>query len=289
MEPADDVTSGDDHAPIARTGLPVVGIAGGHGGMGSFFARTLEAAGIIVHVSDRDTELTNAGLAARCNLILVAVPLRATASVLTEIAPHVRFGTALASLGSLMEPAVPPLRRCAGETFLLHPLFGPGRRTLDGTTLAAASLRGGRWRGWLLGLLRERGAAVMTTTPEAHDRAMAVAQALLHGTSAALAPEIMAGLQGDDPLAWASPTLRLQLALMSRILHQDPALYGDLVALNRHTPLVIDGLIERLEELRAAASESPDAVAALFAAARDALGPHGEEMAVEGNRLLGEA
>ncbi len=303
---------------------PAVGIVGGHGGIGRLFGRLLAAAGAPALVSDRGTELTNSDLAARCDLILVAVPLRATPAVLSDIAPHVRPDAALASLGSLMEPSLPALGRCAGHPFLLHPLFGPGRRGLRGATLALAApgLRPAGWspgqadgpangdpasegprnhttatsvatrrRDWLLDLLRGRGATVVITTPEEHDRAMAVAQALLHGVGAALASQALEGLPGPDPLAWASPTLRLHLALMARILHQNPRLYGDLLALNRHAPAAIDALIGRLSALRDAMTSGPgaaDAVADLFAAARDALGPLGQALAAEGDQALGE-
>ena len=266
---------------------PTVGIVGGHGGIGGLFARILLGAGATVLVSDRGTTLSNVDVAARSDLTLVAVPLRATPAVLAEVAPHMRPDAALASLGSLMELALPALKQCRGETFLLHPLFGPGRRALGGTTLAMAPMNGERWRNWLLRLLGRQGAYIVTTTPEEHDRAMAAAQALLHGTYAALAPEIMAALPGEDPLAWATPTLRLQLALMGRILHQDPALYGDLLALNRYTRLAIERFMARLAALRDAL-DSPEAVTSLFGAARDEVGPLGPRLASEGDRALGE-
>jgi prephenate dehydrogenase len=250
--------------------------------------RLLREAGLRVVISDRATTLRNVDVAAGCDLTLVAVPLGVTPAVLAEMAPHVRSGAALASLGSLMELAVPALASCAGESFLLHPLFGPGRKRLRGATLAYAALRGGPRQTWLLHWLRKRGASVVMTTPQEHDRLMAVAQALLHGSYAALAPEIARGLPGDNPLTWASPTLRLQLGLMSRILHQDPHLYGDLLALNRHAPAAIDALIGRLAALRTAVQDGPDAVTAFFAAAREELGPHGPALAAEGARALGE-
>jgi prephenate dehydrogenase len=187
-----------------------------------------------------------------------------------------------------MELAMPALASCAGECFLLHPLFGPGRKRLHRATLAYAALRGGPRQNWLVRWLRKQGASVVVTTPQEHDRLMAVAQALLHGSYAALAPEIARGLPGDNPLAWASPTLRLQLGLMSRILHQDPHLYGDLLALNRYTPAAIDALIGRLATLRTAVQNGPDAVTAFFVAARAALGSYGPALAAEGARALGE-
>ena len=265
-----------------------VGIVGGHGGIGSLFVRLLREAGLRVVISDRATTLRNVDVAAGCDLTLVAVPLGVTPAVLAEMAPHVPSGAALASLGSLMELAVPALASCAGESFLLHPLFGPGRKRLRGATLAYAALRAGPRQTWLVQWLRKRGASVVMTTPQEHDRLMAVAQALLHGSYAALAPEIARGLPGDNPLIWASPTLRLQLGLMSRILHQDPHLYGDLLALNRHAPAAIDALIGRLAALGTAVQDGPDAVTAFFAAARAELGPHGPALAAEGARALGE-
>jgi prephenate dehydrogenase len=248
----------------------------------------LGEAGLRVVISDRTTTLRNVEVAAGCDLTLVAVPLRVTPAVLAEMAPHVPSGAALASLGSLMELAMPALASCAGECFLLHPLFGPGRKRLHRATLAYAALRGGPRQNWLVRWLRKQGASVVVTTPQEHDRLMAVAQALLHGSYAALAPEIARGLPGDNPLAWASPTLRLQLGLMSRILHQDPHLYGDLLALNRYTPAAIDALIGRLATLRTAVQNGPDAVTAFFVAARAALGSYGPALAAEGARALGE-
>src|SRR5579883_3318821 len=77
----------------------VIGIAGGYGGIGSLFARLLGASGAEVLLSDRETALSNTALAARCDLTLVAVPLRATPAVLAEMAPRVRPDAALVSLG----------------------------------------------------------------------------------------------------------------------------------------------------------------------------------------------
>lgn len=75
---------------------------------------------------------------------------------------------------------------------------------------------------------------------------------------------------------------------MSRILHQDSRLYGDLLALNRYTQAVLDTLIERLERLRSAVAAGPDAASAFVSAAREALGPQGPALAVEGDHALGE-
>ncbi len=276
----------DPHAP------PRVGIVGGRGGIGSLFQRIVARSGAATLVSDRDTALSNAEVAAWSDLVLVAVPLRLTPAVLTSIAPSVRPDAVLVSLGSLMEPSVEPLSGRPGASLLLHPLFGPGRPSLEGAALAWASPTGKvvaspHWS-WLRGLLSSRGASLTHTTPEEHDRAMAAAQALMHGMAATVAPLLVEMLPGPDALHWMSPTLRLHLALMGRILHQDPALYGDILALNRHSIGAIDLLTARLTDLRARVAEGPDAVAALFSEARDALGEAGPRFAAEGDAALGE-
>jgi prephenate dehydrogenase len=261
---------------------------GGHGGIGSLFARLFGADGLDVLISDRDTALRNTDLAARCDLLAVAVSLRVTPDVLREVAPHLAPDATIVSLGSLMEPAAEALQCCERGTFLLHPLFGPGRKSLQGSTLVCASLRGGACQDWLLSWLQDRGALVVASTPEEHDRTMAVAQALLHGNYAALAPLIMRRLPAQEPLAWTSPTLRMQLGLMARILRQDPRLYGDLLALNRYAAAAFDELIERLTAVRRALADGPDAVGDLFSTACADLGPLGADLAADGDRALGE-
>jgi prephenate dehydrogenase len=257
--------------------------------MGSLFRRLLGDAGVTVLHSDVATTLSNVEVATRCDLTLIAVPLRLTPSVLAEVAPHVPADRALVSLASLMEPALPAVTSGAGAACLLHPLFGPGRKSLSGATFAYAPVHGGPWLDWLMAWLQAQDATIVTTCAQEHDRAMAVVQALLHATTAALAPLLARALPDGQPLDWTTPTMRAHLALMSRILQHDPNLYAELLALNRHTPHVIDLLIARLAAVRAAAEHGPDAVRMVFTGARDELGPLGPVLAAEGNRLLDEA
>lgn len=265
---------------------------GGRGGIGALFQRVVVRAGATTLVSDRDTVISNEKVAGQSDLVLVAVPLRVTPAVLASIAPFMRPDAVLISLGSLMEPSVAPLAHAPGAALFLHPLFGPGRRSLEGAAFAWATpthkaVESPHWV-WLHDLLSAQGASLARTTPEEHDRAMALAQALIHGLAAVVAPAIVGGLPGPDAMHWMSPTLRLHLALMGRILYQDPALYGDILALNRHSTEAIDMLMTRLTDLRARVERGPDAVAALFSDARAALGQLGPRLEAEGDAALGE-
>ncbi len=56
-----------------------VGIIGGTGGMGQWFADLIKKEGHTVHVSGRKTKLSSEELTKICNVVVVAVPISATA------------------------------------------------------------------------------------------------------------------------------------------------------------------------------------------------------------------
>ena len=64
-----------------------VGIIGGTGGMGQWFADLLKKEGHKVHVSGRKTKLSSDELAQICNVVVVSVPISATAEVIKQVGP----------------------------------------------------------------------------------------------------------------------------------------------------------------------------------------------------------
>jgi prephenate dehydrogenase len=122
--------------------------------------------------------------------------------------------------------------------------------------------------------LREAGLVVRESSPDEHDRAMAVVQALLHSLYVALCETMSgAGMAPAAALEWASPTLRLQLGLIARILGQDPELYADLVVGNPWAPDLLEGLAESLQRLASLARSGDKAgFAAAFGRSRLSFG-----------------
>lgn len=58
-----------------------VGIVGGGGGMGRWFARFFAGRGYGVHISERDSGMPLPELAAICAVVVVAVPMAVTTEV----------------------------------------------------------------------------------------------------------------------------------------------------------------------------------------------------------------
>jgi prephenate dehydrogenase len=180
-----------------------------------------------------------------------------------------------------MEPSVVELGALRGESMCAHPVFGPTVRRATGLPIAVAGVRGDRWRHWLINVLTEAGLDVLETTPQEHDASMAIVQAMLHSTYVALCRAMSAAaLPPTAAFAWGSPTLRLQLGLVARILGQDPNLYADLVVGNPHSPARLEELATELNRLADLAREGDRAgFAAVFNAARESFGDRVDDLA----------
>ena len=256
--------------------------------MGRWLRSFWEARGFAVSFSDRGTALTNQDIATTTDITFVAVPLTATPTELEALAPLLSSDQALVSIASLMEPSAAALTRCTGEALCAHPVFGPSVREVRGLPVVVARLRGDRWAAWLAEALREAGLTVRETTPPEHDKAMAVVQALLHSLYVALC-ETMGGAAMDpsQALEWASPTLRLQLGLIARILSQDPGLYAGLVVGNPWAPDLLEALAESLNKLAARARAGDvEGFAAAFTRANQSFGGLAPDLAARAEAAL---
>lgn len=129
--------------------------------------------------------------AARCDIILLAVPLSRLEAVLHAIAPHLRPGAVVIDVASvkvrpaeLMQAILPDHVQIIAS----HPLFGPesARDGIAGHRIAWCPLRGTGHRR-LAAFLRRLGLRVLTTTPDQHDAEMAVVQGLTHLIARSLA------------------------------------------------------------------------------------------------------
>ena len=226
-------------------GTTRIGVVGGAGQMGEWLRRFWSGLGCEVRFSDRGTSLTNEELVRWARLTFVSVPLQYTPQVLSELAPLVGVDCALASIASLMVPSAVALGGGAGEALCAHPVFGPTVIATAGLPFVVAPVRGTRWADWLVGVLRGAGLAVHVATPADHDRTMTIVQSLLHSLYVALCLTMdEQGLAPADALPWASPTLHLQLALIARILGQDPDLYAGLVVGNPQAPEALESLAD---------------------------------------------
>jgi prephenate dehydrogenase len=217
------------------------GIIGGTGKMGQLFAPVFERAGYEVLVSGRSTALTNEKLADTCDLVIVSVPIRDTVRVISGIAPLMREDQLLCDFTSLKVGPVAAMLRSKAAVIGLHPMFGPTVSSISGQTIVACPARTTETMlSDLTGIFAREGAVCTITTPEEHDRMMAVVQGLTHFVTICMADSIRRlGVDIKKTEKFTSPVYQIELSLVGRLLSQDPALYADILEQNPFVPEVI--------------------------------------------------
>jgi prephenate dehydrogenase len=235
--------------------------------MGSFFAQVWKAEGHDVQVSGRNTVVTSRDLTQWSDMVVISVPIRSTVEVIGEIAPLLTETQILCDLTSLKMEPVKAMLRSSAEVIGLHPMFGPGVSSLQGQTIIACPARcRDETRDRILGTFSRQGARVVSTTPEVHDRMMAVIQGLTHFSTLCMAETIRrTGIPVTDALRCTSPVYRIEMGIIGRLLGQDPDLYADMLTMNPYVPPILEDLHRSMRELEEIIrSGHPEAFRAFF-------------------------
>ena len=228
------------------------GIIGGTGKMGRLFIPVFERAGYEVLVSGRSTLLTNTELAEQCDLIIVSVPIHDTVRIINEISPLLKKDQILCDFTSLKTEPVAAMLKSKARVIGLHPLFGPTVQSLRHQTIIVCPVRAEETIVQSLILLFSReGAQCTLTTPEQHDRMMAVVQGLTHFVTLCMADSVRRlGIDIETTRAFTSPVYQIELSLVGRLLSQDPSLYADILQQNPYVPEVLSICTSSAEDLR---------------------------------------
>lgn len=228
-----------------------IGIIGGTGGMGKWFASFFQLEGYPVQISGRKTGPDPRQMAAACPVVIVSVPIAATDAVIREVGPSMPHESLLMDLTSLKEaPVRAMLEATASEVIGLHPLFGPRVTSLDGQNIAVCPGRGKRWLPWLKEIMEKNGAHLVETTPEGHDKMMALVQGLNHFNTVVLGLTLTeSGVSPEELRRFSTPALRERLDHLSRVIAH-PDLYAHLIADNPHTDKFLSLYGKNLDELR---------------------------------------
>jgi prephenate dehydrogenase len=218
------------------------GIIGGTGKMGQLFVPVFERAGYEVLVSGRHTGLTNADLAKQCDLVIVSVPIRDTVKVIGEIAPLLARNQLFCDFTSLKVKPMEAMLKSKANVVGLHPMFGPTVGSLKSQTIIVCPVRvEEHLLHRLVAVFGKEGARCTMTTPEEHDRMMAVVQGLTHYVTLCMADSIRRlGLDIEATKEFTSPVYQIELSLVGRLLSQDPGLYADILQQNPFVPEVLE-------------------------------------------------
>jgi prephenate dehydrogenase len=240
-----------------NTTNPTVGLMG-FGAFGRLIARHLKPHCRLLAFDPELPPDTNAGgivtpdpaEIAACDIVILAVPVAALSEAIATLRPHLRRGAIVLDVGSVkIGPARTMLAELPGDVEIVgtHPLFGPqsGRCGIAGLKIAICPIRGrSAWRiaAFLRRVLRLK---VIMTTPEAHDREVAMVQGLTH-----LIAKILVRME-PLPRRMTTASFDLLMRATEMVRHDSPAVFLAIEQANPHARPVRDRFFALAEEMRA--------------------------------------
>ncbi|MDD5476202.1 MAG: prephenate dehydrogenase/arogenate dehydrogenase family protein [Syntrophales bacterium] len=224
-----------------KQGKIEIGIIGGRGGMGKWFSALLREQGYVVHQSGRRSGMSMEEMSRRCSVVVVSVPIETTSHVIKSIGPLLDRESLLMDMTSLKEDPVHwMLSSTDAEVMGCHPLFGPNPDPGQDLSVVLCPARMEKWSAWPAGVFRDAGLRVIETTPENHDRVMAVVQGINHLNSILMSLIIReCGIGRQELEKFATPLFRSKLAITDKVDAGNSRMYAEIMAGNQHlSPLL---------------------------------------------------
>lgn len=211
-----------------------IGIIGGTGGIGRWFADFFTENGFTVHVSGRSSGMDMKEMTATCSVVIVSVPIGATAEVIRAVGPMMPEDSLLMDFTSLKgEPVACMLEASRSEVMGCHPLFGPDVPSINGLNIILCPARVKKWRHWATDLFSRAGAIVTESTPEEHDGFMAIIQGLNHFNSIMMGLAVKdSGLDGTALQRFTTPLFNAKMAIVEKVLTGNMRLYTEIITHN---------------------------------------------------------
>jgi len=213
-----------------------IGIIGGTQGMGGFLARVFRNGGYLVEAMGLGEGPSAIEVASRNDVVIVAVPIDVTVSVIKAVAPFVRAGACLMDVTSIKREPLEAMLEAAPvgvDVVGTHPMFGPHGIDFDRQKVVLCKGRGDAALARVKKLFETFGAETIDASAEEHDSQMALIQVLIHEKTMVLG-SVLARLEADlgRSLQFASPIYRTELAMIGRMFSQRAELYADILTVN---------------------------------------------------------
>jgi prephenate dehydrogenase len=229
--------------------------------MGSWFAAFLKKNGYEVKVCDRNRRAAqklarerglqlarNLNEAASAELIILATPTRVTKNLLERVSRLSRPKSLIVEISSVKTPlrrAIVKLRREAVPILSIHPMFGPGAKSIAGRTVITVSVPRNHVAKQFLSTLRRRGARLIPCELNDHDKLASTILALPHFMNIVLVNTLTS--LSTDPnrlLALAGTTFKLQLLLAEAIFQEDVENEISILVDNIHSRRILRRLLD---------------------------------------------
>ena len=285
-------SGGNDALPPPPV-APVVGLVGSAGAYGRWLRGYFEqrmGLRVLGHDPADPASDTPEQLVQHADVLVFAAPIRAVPELVARyvaLSAGRERGRLWLDVTSLKQAPVAAMLQSQAEVVGLHPMTAPPKApTLKGRVVVVCQARLQHWQPWLQALLQGLQGEYVHAEPAHHDQVMALVQALVHAVhlgQAAVLRELAVGLGGPAALLpFRSGAFEMDMAVISRILSLNPAIYEDIQFGNPHTGVVLEQLAAQIDHLRALVGRGDEAARAQFrehflTASRQAWGDVAEE------------
>lgn len=172
-------------------------------------------------VKDQDTATISS------QVVVLTTPTQVTKRILPQITHVLPSDAVLVEISSVKQPlraVLQKLRKRHVPILSLHPMFGPGARTVRGRTIFVISLpQGNVHASRFLSTFRKRGARLVQCSLEEHDKLISALLTLPHFMNIIMVNTLKAARVDPNRLReLAGTTFRLQLVIAEAIHGEDP-------------------------------------------------------------------
>lgn len=244
--------------------MAVATIIGGAGRMGAWFAGFLKKNGYRIIICDNNSRtarhlarnkgflfLENPRLAVQpAQLVILATPTNVSKSLLREIERSLPRRSLLVEISSIKKPIVGTLRgmKKRGISILsIHPMFGPGVKSLRGKTVITTLLpRRNNTAIKLLALLRKKGVRIIRSDFAKHDRFASITLALPHFMNIVMVNTLKScGFAPEQLRKISGTTFKLQLLIAETLYQENFSNEASILMDNTHSLKVLKAFVRQ--------------------------------------------
>ncbi len=229
----------------------------GMGKYGQWFEQHCKKLGCEVTGTNQDTAHKNEEVVRNSDVVIFAVEINKMVGVISSLAHLGKPEQLWMDIASVKVYPVQEMLMSKASVVGLHPMCAPPQGTLMGQTMIVCEARvKPMWQEWLRWFLNATEAKLTTSTPDEHDKYMAVVQALPHLMHLVIA-RTLKSLRIDVAKSseFTSSFSELAQILTGRMLSRDAGLYADIQMWNPHVGQMytavensirwLDGVVDR--------------------------------------------
>ena len=233
----------------------------GTGDMSRWFADRLENEGYRILMTGRSTDLRPEEMIPQADVVVICVPISATADTVRRYGPLLAAGKALILLAGESETTLDTALAVTHpdvEVMLVHNLWGPQAATMKGkNAIVVRTARSGKLCTEFETFLYKHGADIFQDSSARHDLLMGIGQKLPTVISVALAMTLDEhGITSDDIASHCTLTSLYPILAMARVHSQNPRTYAEILATSGDSRRIVHDFARNLREVITMADEA---------------------------------